>query len=147
MADTPKPIPSKISLTIAMGVTRGTTPQQFIEKWDAWSKKYPKEKSKLNPAMTGLLDALTIIITVENTLQQIMQILETVVSTLNDTYNAAMACVPGVGAANASKIVAEKSKFFVKQAMDKAIASLQTLPQTVYDVLASQVTVDEGAML
>lgn len=147
MADTPKKIPSLIPLTTAMGVTKGTKPKEFIDRWADWSKKFPDDKNKLNPAITGLLDALTIIITVEDILQTIIKTLETVVSTLNDAYNAAMACVPGVGAANASKIIAEKAKQFAKQAMDKAISSLQSLPQIVYDILASQVKVDEGAIL
>lgn len=145
MAD--KIIKSKIPLTDAMGVTRGTTPQEFIDRWKAWAAKFPNEKNKLNPAITAVLDALTIVIEVEKILTTVMKTLETVVSTLNDTYNAAMACVPGVGSASGAKVAAEKAKQFAKQAMDIAIAKLQSLPQTIYDVLAEQVSVDEGAIL
>jgi hypothetical protein len=145
MAD--KKIDSKIPLTDAMGVTRGTTPEEFIKRWNDWSTKFPKEKDKLNDTIVAALDALTIIIEVETSLTAIMATLETVVTALNDAYNFAMACVPGVGSANGVKVVAEKGKQLAKQSIDKVIAQMQTLPQKIYDTLAVQTKVDEGAVL
>ena len=140
-------IKSTIPLTAAMGTTRGMSPSEFVGRWVQWGIKFPKEKAKLNPSIVASMEALTIVVTVQETIETVIATLNTVLATLQDAYNAAMSVVPGVGGANAAKVAAEKAKTLVVVVMDEAVGKLKALPQTIYDILASQVSVDEGAIL
>lgn len=140
-------IKSTIPLVDAMGVVKGMTLQAMSKQWLDWSAKYPKEKDKLNPGLVALLDIMAVIANVVETVQNVLDTLNTVLATLQDTYNAAMSVVPGVGSANAAKLVAEKAKQALSLALNAVFEKLLTFPQTIYDALKSSVEVDEGAIL
>jgi len=141
-------IKSTIPLVDAMGVVKGMTLQAMSNQWLHWSAKYPKEKDKLNPGLVALLDVMAVIANVVEIVQNVLKNLNTVLATLQDTYNAAMSVVPGVGSANAAKLVAEKAKQILSiEVLDKVFKKLLTFPQTIYNALKSSVEVDEGAIL
>jgi len=140
-------IKSTIPLVDAMGIVKGMPLSEMGSKWLQWGEKFPKEKSKLNAGLVALLDATATIATVIETLQNVLNVLTTTLAILQDTYNAALSVVPGVGPANAGKLVAEKAKQALSIAMDAVFQKLISFPQTIYDALSGSVEVDEGAVL
>ena len=140
-------IKSTIPLVDAMGIVKGMPLSEMGKKWLQWSDKFPKEKSKLNAGLVALLDAAATIATVIETLQNVLNVLTTTLGILQDTYNAALSVVPGVGPANAGKLVAEKAKQALSKLMDDVFQKLISFPQTIYDALSGSVEVDEGAVL
>ena len=144
MANTP--IDTRIKLDVAMGVTKGMTPQEVSARWQKWSSTYPIEKDKLSPAVVAALDLLEVMTNVYTNLQTVIKTVESVVSTANQAYKIGLSLLPGIGAVDAAKSAAELAMSTAKTQIATAIQQIYQIPITLYTELTN-IKVDEEAKI